>query len=283
DDEEETEDEFVHTPQNYVPNYDETNDESSDVTREEYKKINEELYGNQVKDDAQATQKTEGPIPSSSISYDYAAKYLNIDNIPPTDTKVVSMMDINVQHEVPHTSSLLTIPVSVIPEQSVINQFETVTTTSAPTIYLLISSLYPVLQQIAQIPTPTTTKATTSTTIKSTKIPSLNYLSAFEVIVSGTPNLHMTCSYTNFSACLPFTLVRGFASTHLLECSMAMARNFRLPEAVGRGPKILIPPMTKRPCTANSYCVIVRCSFCRRACLALCTVLDHLCSIPMHQ
>ncbi|GJV18583.1 hypothetical protein Tco_1367603 [Tanacetum coccineum] len=168
DDEEETEDEFVHTPQNYVPNYDETNDESKDdeeMTIAGHMNVNQEGAGNQVKDDAQATHKTEGPIPSSSISYDYAAKYLNIDSIPPTDTKVVSMMDINVQHEVPHTSSLLTILVSVIPEQSVINQFETVTTTSAPTIYLLLSSLYHVLQQITSIPTPTTTEATTSTSI----------------------------------------------------------------------------------------------------------------------
>ncbi|GJZ88724.1 hypothetical protein Tco_0660506 [Tanacetum coccineum] len=82
--------------------------ESNDVTMEEYERINEELYGdvnisltdaeptdkekddeemtvaghvnvnqegagNQVKDDAHATQKTEGPILSSSISYDYAA------------------------------------------------------------------------------------------------------------------------------------------------------------------------------------------------------------------
>nr|GEX76398.1 hypothetical protein [Tanacetum cinerariifolium] len=95
----------------------------SDVTKEEYGRINEELYGdvnvslkdakpankekgnvemtvagqvnvnqegegNQVKDDAHATQKTEGPILSSSISFDYAAKYLNFDNIPSVDTKV---------------------------------------------------------------------------------------------------------------------------------------------------------------------------------------------------
>nr|GFA93090.1 hypothetical protein [Tanacetum cinerariifolium] len=41
DDDEETEDEFVHTPPNYAP----TDDESNDVTGEEYERINEELYG----------------------------------------------------------------------------------------------------------------------------------------------------------------------------------------------------------------------------------------------
>ncbi|GJT30317.1 hypothetical protein Tco_0910592 [Tanacetum coccineum] len=172
DEEEETQDdEYIHTLDDYVPTDDETNDKSDDVTEEEYGRINEELYGdinvsltdvepankekddkemivaghmnvnqegagNQVKDDAQATRKTEGPIPSSSISSDYAAKYLNFDNIPPVDTKVVSMLDINVQHEVPRTSPFLTIP----------------------------SLLFPHLQQLTLIPTPTTTEATTSTT-----------------------------------------------------------------------------------------------------------------------
>ncbi|GKC92192.1 hypothetical protein Tco_1157634 [Tanacetum coccineum] len=133
--------EYVHAPKDYVPTNDEMNDESNDVIEEEYERINEELYGdvnvrltnvepddeekgdmemtnvetedaehenvnqegacNQVKDDAQATQKTEGPILSSSISFDYVAKYLNFDNIPPVDTEVVFMLDINVQHEVP--------------------------------------------------------------------------------------------------------------------------------------------------------------------------------------
>ncbi|GJT37347.1 retrovirus-related pol polyprotein from transposon TNT 1-94 [Tanacetum coccineum] len=145
-------------------------DESNDVTEEEYERINEELYGDvnvskQVKDDDQATQKTDAPIPSSSFSSDHVAKFLNFDNIASTNTEVVSIMDINVQHEVPRASSLLTIHVFVISEQDVINESKTVITTSAPTISSLLSSLYPVIQQIASIPTPTTTKATTSTTV----------------------------------------------------------------------------------------------------------------------
>ncbi|GJR03698.1 hypothetical protein Tco_0526682 [Tanacetum coccineum] len=131
DDEEETQDdECIHTSEDYVP----TDDETNDVNEEEHERINEELYsdvnvrltdvepankekddeemtvaghvnanqegaGNQVNDDAQATQLSKVPLPSSSISSDYAAKFLNFDNIPPTDTKV------------PRISSLLTIPV----------------------------------------------------------------------------------------------------------------------------------------------------------------------------
>nr|GEV36085.1 putative Gag-Pol polyprotein [Tanacetum cinerariifolium] len=36
-------------------------------------------------------------------------------------------------------------------------------------------------------------------------------------------------------------LIIGLASTHLFECSTAMARNFRFPEAISRVPKMLIP------------------------------------------
>ncbi|GJY61962.1 hypothetical protein Tco_0462619 [Tanacetum coccineum] len=204
DDEEQTEDEFVHTPPNYVPTDDETNDESNDVTEEEYERINEELYGdvnfiltyvepededkgdkemtnveteddeyknvlqqsagNQVKDDAQATQNTEVSLHSSSISSDYAAKYLNFDNIPLVETEVVLMLDINVQHKALRTSPLLTILVLVIPDHTVINPSETVTTASATTISSLLTSLFPHFQQSTPIPTPTTTEATTSTT-----------------------------------------------------------------------------------------------------------------------
>nr|GEU81950.1 phospholipase-like protein [Tanacetum cinerariifolium] len=167
DDEEETQDdEYVHTPKDYIP----TDDETNDVDEEEYDRNDRELYGdvngigNQVKDDAQATQKTEVLIPSSSISFDYDVKFINFDNILPVDTEVVSMLDINVQHEAPRTSPLLTILVFIIPEHTVINPFETVTTTSTTTISSLLTLLFPHLQQSTLIPTPTITEATTSTT-----------------------------------------------------------------------------------------------------------------------
>nr|GEY64314.1 hypothetical protein [Tanacetum cinerariifolium] len=74
----------------------------------------------QVKDDAQATiiaaqatQNTKVSLPSSSMSSDYATKFLNFDNFPSVDTKIISMIHIKVQHEDPsiQTSPLLTIPV----------------------------------------------------------------------------------------------------------------------------------------------------------------------------
>ncbi|GKC36149.1 hypothetical protein Tco_1048533, partial [Tanacetum coccineum] len=111
---------------------DDDNDNNSDDDDDEettvvgHVNINQEGACNQVKDDAQATQKTEGPILSSSISSDYAAKYLNFDNIPSVVTKVVSLLDINIQYKVPRTSPLLTIPVFVIPEHTIVNPYEIV-------------------------------------------------------------------------------------------------------------------------------------------------------------
>nr|GEW40671.1 hypothetical protein [Tanacetum cinerariifolium] len=92
----------------------EKDDEEATVTG--HVNINQDGASNQVKDDAQVTQKTKGLILNSSISSDYDAKFPNFDNIPPVDTEVISMLDINVQHEVPRTSSLLTIPVSDVKE-----------------------------------------------------------------------------------------------------------------------------------------------------------------------
>nr|GEU95076.1 hypothetical protein [Tanacetum cinerariifolium] len=193
DDEEDTDDEFVHTPPNYVP----TDDESNDVDEEEYDRIDKELYGDvnvrlieaeqddKGKEDAdmidvkhnmeQATTTTthaiqnattEVPSFSSShfVSSNYTFAFLNLENLHSSKPEVVSMLNINVQHEVPHTLPLLTIPVSVIPEHTIFNPSETVTTALATKISSLLSSLFRSLQQSRPISTPTTTKATTSTT-----------------------------------------------------------------------------------------------------------------------
>ncbi|GJT16029.1 hypothetical protein Tco_0874735 [Tanacetum coccineum] len=156
DDEEETqEDEFVHTPDDYVP----TNDEN--VDDEEFERINKEMYN---KDDAEATvtvalvtQKTEVPLQISSISSGDAAKFLNFDNIPSGETKIISMMDIKVQHEdlSIQTSPLLTTPVTVIPKTS---------STPVTTIPPLIPPFISLQQHSTPIPTPIMAEETTSTT-----------------------------------------------------------------------------------------------------------------------
>ncbi|GJY18354.1 hypothetical protein Tco_0389845, partial [Tanacetum coccineum] len=63
----------------------------------EHENINQEIIGDQVKDVARATvtaatatQKTEVLLQSSSIASAYATKFLNFDNIPSADTKIIS-------------------------------------------------------------------------------------------------------------------------------------------------------------------------------------------------
>ncbi|GJZ72074.1 hypothetical protein Tco_0635925 [Tanacetum coccineum] len=103
--------------------------DDEEMTIAGHKNVNQEVAGDQVQDDAQTTiiaaLTTKVPLQSSSISSDYAAKLFNFDNILSVDTEVVSMLDINVQHEVPRTSPLITIYVSVIPEPKVINPSKT--------------------------------------------------------------------------------------------------------------------------------------------------------------
>ncbi|GJW23096.1 hypothetical protein Tco_0033718 [Tanacetum coccineum] len=69
--------------------------------------LQEKLY-EQVEDDAHVTltathftQKTEGPMQSSSISSDFVSQFLNLDNVSPVDNEVVSMMNVKVRHEEP--------------------------------------------------------------------------------------------------------------------------------------------------------------------------------------
>ncbi|GJZ02003.1 hypothetical protein Tco_0519964, partial [Tanacetum coccineum] len=86
---------------------------------------NLETAQEQVVEDAHVTisivpKKTEVPVTSSSHSSDLETKYLNFSDIPHTDAEIVSPLDVPVHHEVPRTQAptLLTIPVSVIPESS---------------------------------------------------------------------------------------------------------------------------------------------------------------------
>ncbi|GKE82167.1 hypothetical protein Tco_1552167 [Tanacetum coccineum] len=81
----------------------------------------------QVVEDAHVTistipKKTKVSVTSSSRSSDLASKFLIFLDIPYTDAEIVSPLDVHVYHEVPRTQAptLLTIPVSVIPESSLV-------------------------------------------------------------------------------------------------------------------------------------------------------------------
>ncbi|GKE88483.1 hypothetical protein Tco_1565958, partial [Tanacetum coccineum] len=92
---------------------------------------------------------------SSSVSSDFASQFLNLDNVPPVDNEVISMMNVKVRHEEPSTQtpSFLIIPVTVILETS---------TAAAPTIPSTIQPITHLPQQSTPTPAPTTETTTTS-------------------------------------------------------------------------------------------------------------------------
>nr|GEX97487.1 hypothetical protein [Tanacetum cinerariifolium] len=105
---------------------DDVHDEKADVrmTDAQQEKENLEITQEQVIEDAHViiTKKTEVPITSSSRSSDLASKFLKFSDIPPADIEIVSPLDVHVHHEVPriYTSTLLAIPVSIIPKASLV-------------------------------------------------------------------------------------------------------------------------------------------------------------------
>ncbi|GJZ59077.1 hypothetical protein Tco_0614893 [Tanacetum coccineum] len=129
-------------------------EEGTDATMTNVQQGNENLEILQVIEDAHVTlstipQKTEVSVTSSSHSSDLAAKFLNFSDIPHTDTEIVSPMDVHVYHEVPsqQTPTLLTVPVSVISDSSLV--FSTVIPQSLP-------SFTPTQQKSTSTPPPTT-------------------------------------------------------------------------------------------------------------------------------
>ncbi|GKE90993.1 hypothetical protein Tco_1572088, partial [Tanacetum coccineum] len=95
----------------------------AEITNVQQRNENPEI--SQVIEDAHVTlstilQKTEVPVTSSSHSSNLASKFLKFSNIPHTDAKIVSLMDLHVHHEVPNhqTPTLLTVTVSVITDSS---------------------------------------------------------------------------------------------------------------------------------------------------------------------
>ncbi|GKB93716.1 hypothetical protein Tco_0979853 [Tanacetum coccineum] len=144
------------------PNLNQNNDE------EELKETEHEEVG---KGDEEMTDKTEVPLQSLSISSDFANQFLNLDNIPPTGTEGVSMMNIKVYHEEPSTQTppFLNIPVTVIPETS---------TVTRSTIPITIPPITPLPQQ--SIPTLTPAPTTTTLIPALPDFSSLSYTGEFE-------------------------------------------------------------------------------------------------------
>ncbi|GKD17147.1 hypothetical protein Tco_1206305 [Tanacetum coccineum] len=115
DEEKEKKEEDVCTPDSF-----EFNDDD-----EEYDELYKDV--NQVIEDAHVTltssKKTEGLKQSSSVSSDFASKFLNLDNLSPVINEVASMMNVMTPHEELSTQAPLnlSVPVTAIPETSTIH------------------------------------------------------------------------------------------------------------------------------------------------------------------
>nr|GEZ27688.1 hypothetical protein [Tanacetum cinerariifolium] len=93
------------------------------------------------------TQKTEGPLQSSTVSFDFKSKLLNLENVSPADYKIASLMETNVLHSETSSqiSSLYIVPIPAI--------HEVATTIPPPP---------PFFNPLQHQTTPTTSKTTTS-------------------------------------------------------------------------------------------------------------------------
>ncbi|GJT05756.1 hypothetical protein Tco_0840218 [Tanacetum coccineum] len=179
DDDEEFDDDFIHTPPNYyhqlrmkrmmnpirLTDAEQDDEEKEDADMIDAAHVQFVVQATTTATPAIQNATTEVPLFSSShsVSSNYTSAFLNLENLQSTKTEVVSMLDINVQHEVPRTLPLLTIPISIILEHTIFNPSDTVTTALVTTITSLLSSLFPNLHQSTPIRTPTNTEATTST------------------------------------------------------------------------------------------------------------------------
>ncbi|GJX89188.1 hypothetical protein Tco_0341202 [Tanacetum coccineum] len=116
DDEEE---EHVHTPDifEFIKDDEEYEELYKDVNTT-YEKVKDDEHV--ILTTVHETQKTEVSLQSSSVSSDYANQFMNLDNVPPTDTEVISMMNVKIRHNEPSTQTppLLNIPITVILETS---------------------------------------------------------------------------------------------------------------------------------------------------------------------
>nr|GEU90577.1 copia-type Pol polyprotein [Tanacetum cinerariifolium] len=145
-DDDEEEDEVIHTLSNSDDedgaNLESKNDDKIEevvqdkeadveITDAQQEKENLEITQEQVVKDANVTiltvaKETVVPISSSSHSSELALKFLNVAYIHPNNAKIVSPLDVQIHHEVPstHTSTLLTVPVSVILNHHLVNTLE---------------------------------------------------------------------------------------------------------------------------------------------------------------
>ncbi|GJY95698.1 hypothetical protein Tco_0512059, partial [Tanacetum coccineum] len=141
DEEEEKEEDDDVNVRSKVAEHEEVGKGDAEMIDTTHESTSQENSYEQVIEDAHVTltssQKTEGSKQSSSVSSDFASKFLNLDNVPPVIDKVASMMNFKTPHEESSTQAppLLTVPVTAIPKTS------TIAATTVPLIIQPFSSI----------------------------------------------------------------------------------------------------------------------------------------------
>nr|GEV15579.1 hypothetical protein [Tanacetum cinerariifolium] len=124
-------------------NDDDCSDEEEDVEESDHTQSDEEKSRNylqhafQEEEDAHVTlthvhdaTKADDPLQSSSISFDFTSKFLNLENLAPTDTEIASLMKTSdFQDTIPPTPPTLFIPVT---QQQQTPTLPTTTSTTIP-------------------------------------------------------------------------------------------------------------------------------------------------------
>ncbi|GKE45866.1 hypothetical protein Tco_1473150, partial [Tanacetum coccineum] len=86
-----------------VAEHEEVGKGDAEMTDTTHQSASQEKSYEQVIEDAHVTltssQKTEGSKQSSSVSSDFASKFLNLDNVSPVIDEVASMMSVKTPHE----------------------------------------------------------------------------------------------------------------------------------------------------------------------------------------
>ncbi|GJZ19237.1 hypothetical protein Tco_0555827 [Tanacetum coccineum] len=143
--------------------------------------VSQEKSYEQVVKDAHVTltssEKTKGSKQSSSVSSDFASKFLNLDNVSPVTDEVASMMNVKVHQE---ESSIQAPPLPTVPVTAISKTSTVAATTVSPLIQPLCS--------IPQMTTPTPVPTTEPTTTSIVALPDFSSLFGFDQRVSTLEN-----------------------------------------------------------------------------------------------
>ncbi|GJZ00963.1 hypothetical protein Tco_0518924 [Tanacetum coccineum] len=156
EEEETQDDEYIHTSDSYASIDEETNDDYREFDEEEYDELYKDV--NMTSNVVEHEKEGEGDAEMTDSAQEDVSqenKFLNLDNVPPADNEVTSMMNVKVSHE---ESSIQAPPLLIIPAMAIPITF----TVAATTVPSKITPITPIPQMSTPTPVPTTEPTTSS-------------------------------------------------------------------------------------------------------------------------